>query len=330
LMLEASVYQWAELLTCIREVYEAVALVSFMELMLTILGGTQHLAVILVDESYLHSAGVPQPVPHVFPLCKILPAYQAGPQFLKSMLLGIFQYVFVCLAYMAVTCLIWALDVFGLLPPRLFVALKVVPNVTKAASCAWALNCLLLFAHEVYAHVPPCGLFLKFLSIKGIVFFTFWQGFVIWICERTGGFQRALHYVDEKSTASGINSVWWSEAQLKSGINDLLLCFEVLFFSVLHLFAYPAREVETMPQSVVRRIEDPGEITLDRVLSAVNLMNLRKFRDEVESLGPGEHGEGPCSVTWFWSRLLLSGRERGGRATSGEPLMSRPNAVAPQ
>eukprot|EP00429_Kryptoperidinium_foliaceum_P025237 CAMPEP_0176127842 /NCGR_PEP_ID=MMETSP0120_2-20121206/64581_1 /TAXON_ID=160619 /ORGANISM="Kryptoperidinium foliaceum, Strain CCMP 1326" /LENGTH=47 /DNA_ID= /DNA_START= /DNA_END= /DNA_ORIENTATION= len=41
LMLEASVYQWAEVLTCIREVYEAVALVSFMQLMLMVLGGPQ-------------------------------------------------------------------------------------------------------------------------------------------------------------------------------------------------------------------------------------------------------------------------------------------------
>lgn len=315
LMLETSVYQWAEILTCFRELYEAVALVSFMELVLTILGGTQTLAAVLSEDSSEHEEGQAL-VHHVWPLSQVLPPYRAGPEFLKCMLLGIFQYVFVCLIYLAMMFFIWSLGQLELVNTATTPILRVVPNLMKAASCAWALNCLLLFAHEVYAHVPPCGLFLKFLSIKGIVFFTFWQGFVIWCCQQTGAFEKARHYISEKSVEHGLDDSWWSKAQLKSGLNDLLLCLEVLLFSVLHLFAYPAREVEILPSPWKERLQDDAPPGVERVLSAVNLMNISRLRDEVKRLG-----DGPL----WWEGKFSHGRKR---RHSGEVAFAA-DAVSP-
>lgn len=285
LMLETSLYHWAELLTCIREVYEAVALVSFMELTLTMLGGTQNLCEALMAD--VEDVNNLPPVQHVWPLSKCLPPFWTqGPDFLRNVLRGIFQYVYVTVASMAIMFLLWGLWRVGILDESTLVILRKVPGAMKVVSCAYALNCLLLFAHEIYAHIPPCNLFLKFLSIKGIVFFTFWQGFVIWILQERGLLARAEDYITEKTIAKGMDPQWWDDSQIKSGLNDLLLCIEVLCFSILHYFAYPAKEQDTFPAIVKVRVT-PEEDHMDsphRVLSAVNLMNMARLFEETGRL----------------------------------------------
>merc|ERR1719447_176326 len=117
-MLESSDYQWAMLLTCIREVYEAVALVSFMEIVVTILGGTQHLAQLLHGIAVSKDPVNPPLVYHVvWPLSRLLLPYRPGSEFVRSMLMGIFQYVFVCLAYFVMILFIWILDCTDNLSP---------------------------------------------------------------------------------------------------------------------------------------------------------------------------------------------------------------------
>mmetsp|Transcript_93891 Transcript_93891/g.269121 ORF Transcript_93891/g.269121 Transcript_93891/m.269121 type:complete len:394 (-) Transcript_93891:88-1269(-) len=282
LMLEASRYEWAELLTGIREVYEAIALVSFLELVLTISGGTRHLGELMLRRA--EEEGPTGGTKHPWPLRLVTARYKAGPELLRMMLLGIFQYVFVCLLYMFLITCVWTMDRLHLLSPQVSLVVKALPNLMKAVSCAFALSCLLLFAHDVKDLVPSCGLAGKFLSIKGIVFFTFWQGFVIRLSQRTGQFGAVQQALTKKALKNGIDAEWWDDAELRCGLNDFLLCFEVLFFSVLHLYAYPAREIERMPEEVQARIrleERPG---IDRIVSTVNLMNLGRLKREILSL----------------------------------------------
>jgi len=295
-------------------------------LILTILGGTQHLAVVLVHGEEFSCADLRDAageVQHFWPLRKVLPAYRAGPEFLKCMLLGIFQYVFMCLAYLTVITTIWGSEQLGLITPEVFQAVKVVANFAKAASCAWALTCLLLFAHEVYAHVPPCGLPLKFLSIKGIVFFTFWQGFAIWVMMHTGALRHLRQYFSEKSADMGLDDSWWSPTQLRSGLNDLLLCFEVLFFSVLHFFAYPAREPASLQSPWRERILDDKSPGVQRVLSAVNLMNISRLREEVLRLSPDTAP--PWIIAWTAGKL----RHRRQLCSPEARAIDAPDALRP-
>merc|ERR1711972_921395 len=90
--------------------------------------------------------------------------------------------------------------------------------------------------------------------------------------------------IAEKSADQGLDPEWWDEAQLKSGLNDFLLCFEVLFFSILHLFAYPAREIEQLPPEVKANVLEDSQPNVERILSAVNLMNISRLRREVSQL----------------------------------------------
>merc|ERR1712048_522229 len=78
-----------------------------------------------------------------------------------------------------------------------------IANLVKAASCAWALSSLVLFATEVKQHCPPFiskgDLVLKFLAIKGIVFFTFWQGIAVGVLTWTGQLNALEAYIDNQS-----------------------------------------------------------------------------------------------------------------------------------
>lgn len=279
LMLEVSVYGYAELLTSFREVYESVAIVSFLELVLTILGGTERLCEALL-EGCANLEDVPM-VEHIWPLRRILSPYRQGAEFLKAVLYGIFQYVFVSLVLLFLHFVLWLFLGSGLLDHEAGRYLRMACSFAKAASCAWALNCLLLFAHQVHKHVPPCGLFLKFLSIKGIVFFTFWQGFVLWLCYKTGRLDKFETFIVNRTN---LKPTWWDATDLRSGLNDLLLCIEVLGFSILHIFAYPAKEGASLPPAVQSRIGYGQDAKMPRLLSAMNLANMLKLMKEGNSL----------------------------------------------
>jgi len=263
---------WAELLTCVREVYEALALASFMQLILTVLGGPMHLKDRLLQE---HA----QPVYHLVPV-RWIPGlrkpYSAGADFVASMIMGILQYI----AFMVVVFFL-KFAILEIAGPRS--RFMIVPNIVKSVSCAWALNCIVLFSHEVFDQLPNLNLVLKFLSIKGIVFFTFWQGVVINLLEVMGVINSLKTFVQSQAQESSINDLWWNEWEIKSGINDFLLCGEMLFFCVLHWLAYPAREFadsELMQQVA----EDKAVSVVGRVLKAVKLMDMAKMYGEVVAL----------------------------------------------
>jgi len=68
----------------------------------------------------------------------------------------------------------------------------------------------------------------KFLSIKLIVMFTFYQSFMLKILE--GGVIHATPY--------------WTVTNIANGLNSLLICIEMVIFSILMWWAYPATEYE--------------------------------------------------------------------------------------
>jgi len=86
--------------------------------------------------------------------------------------------------------------------------------------------CLIQFYIQLRVDLGPHRPFLKITAIKLVIFLSFWQTFVISVL-----------------TSSSLEVVkptkYIAYPDLKIGIPSLLLCIEMAFFSLLHLFAFP-------------------------------------------------------------------------------------------
>lgn len=121
---------------------------------------------------------------------------------------------------MAVSNAVWGTD-WDLTYPQFYI--WIIANI----SVAMAFSGLLRFYHAVQTELVWCRPFPKFLCIKGIVFMTFWQGFVITIAAKAG-----LASDDGEDDATE----WSLQAQ------NFLICLEMLFFAIIHGFVFPTEE----------------------------------------------------------------------------------------
>ena len=94
---------------------------------------------------------------------------------------------------------------------------------------------LLKFYHAVADDLQWCQPFNKFMAIKGIVFLTFWQGLLISIFV-------SLHERNSDDDDSDKNSK--SPVEQAKEIQHILICLEMVFFSIAHLCVFPAEEWE--------------------------------------------------------------------------------------
>lgn len=88
---------------------------------------------------------------------------------------------------------------------------------------------LLKFYHAVREDLAWCQPWPKFLTIKGVVFLTFWQGLAI---------SMAVNFKHEEQHTD-INP-----RERASQLQNMLICLEMLFFSITHWCVFPAEEWE--------------------------------------------------------------------------------------
>jgi len=96
-------------------------------------------------------------------------------------------------------------------------------------SQSWALYCLVQFytvTKDELAHIQPLA---KFLTFKSIVFLTWWQGVAIALLYSLGLFKSSI--------AQGL--------QLKSSVQDFVICIEVDVNFPLASYIYLASELAT-------------------------------------------------------------------------------------
>jgi len=97
--------------------------------------------------------------------------------------------------------------------------------LTNTSQC-WALYCLVFFYYATKNQLSPIRPVGKFLSVKALVFFTWWQSVGISI----------LFYFGLIKPYK--NGEWSAEAVAK-GIQDYMICVELFFFAIAHLFVFP-------------------------------------------------------------------------------------------
>eukprot|EP00300_Choanocystis_sp_HF-7_P005694 c14223_g1_i2.p1 GENE.c14223_g1_i2~~c14223_g1_i2.p1 ORF type:complete len:247 (-),score=53.85 c14223_g1_i2:273-1013(-) len=164
-----------------------------------------------------------KPVRHLVPFCHARPWPMAGRcEFFDKCRLGVSQYVVIRIAtsIVAISLTIGGWYKQGNLSPTqgyLYVAI-----VFNFSQC-WALYCLVMVYQALYSELRPMSPLSKFLCVKSIVFFSWYQAvFVEWL---------VFIGVLPKHDARG--------GDVALGLQDFLICVEMLIAACVHHYVFP-------------------------------------------------------------------------------------------
>ena len=234
----------------LRDLYEAYVIQSFVYYLIELLGGEDRMAEILNQkDDYLGEHG--EFMNRFFRMKR----WQMGKDFLFKIKHGVLQYV-------VVKTFLTLLTTFVLLPSGLYGEgsfdwnyaypyLTIILNI----SVLYAMYCLVKLFHAVKSDLRspvnwrPVG---KFLCVKGVVFFTWWQGV-------------AIYFLKSQGLIDDIGS--WSGEDVANGLIDYLVCVEMTFFAVAHMFTFTYRDYlpEEMKDSRQRGVVGTLFAKIDKV-----------------------------------------------------------------
>jgi len=215
----------------VRDIYESILLYSFFELLRAYVGYDQDKKRIDERKIYraLGSKGVHH---HSFPFNYILKPMnlqteEDGKQLFLEIKRGILQYIPVKI----VCAIIDILDVWAWfwVPGTPFV--YYLCSAAVCISVTFALYYLVLFFHTLHEELAPYSPLMKFLTIKGVLFLTFWQEVILWFCQTPLKHSRFLPPGDREDAEVTISSV--------------LVNFEMVVMSLLTAMAYSYRDFQT-------------------------------------------------------------------------------------
>ncbi|XP_020206324.1 protein LAZ1 homolog 1 isoform X1 [Cajanus cajan] len=217
----------------IRDCYESFALYCFERYLIACLGGEDKTiqfmesmsltdsSTPLLKESYAYGV-----VEHPFPLNCFLRDWYLGPDFYQSVKIGIVQYVCLILMIVKMICALLAmiLQSFGVYGEGKFEWKYGYPYLACILnfSQTWALYCLVQFYSVIKDKLEPIKPLAKFLTFKSIVFLTWWQGLAVAFLFSMGAFKGSL------------------AQELKTRIQDYIICIEMGVAAVVHLYVFPA------------------------------------------------------------------------------------------
>jgi len=189
-------------LEILRDVYEAFVIYCFLVWILSVIGGEAACAVSIAQRMSMA---------HPFPLC-LLPPLRLNASFLRMCKRLTLQFVLIKLVTAAIS---FALLIIGGRSLYSFWAWQLLMLTAYNVSYTLALYGLFLFYSSTKNEMRSVSPVKKFLAVKAIVFLTYWQALFIPIVFGT---------------------------QNSEATNDVVLCFEMVFFAALHYRAFPWSE----------------------------------------------------------------------------------------
>ena len=221
--------------TC-RDCYEAWLIYNFLCLLLSYVGGDGQVAFRLSGQGLKPSLA--------WGTCCLPDDLPFDGLFLRRCRQGALQFVIVKPLLAGLALLLYAVGGFGegsFRPDRGFVWIMIVYNV----SYSMALYALLLFYIAAKDLLKPFNPVFKFITVKFVVFLTFWQGLFI-----SMGYY--FRWIDQSSSSGGGGSggsgagadLLEQQQIIEEGkaLQNVLICFEMLLVSFLLLRAFPTSE----------------------------------------------------------------------------------------
>ncbi|CAJ1006406.1 putative Organic solute transporter Ostalpha [Leishmania naiffi] len=207
-------YRWRFFFETVRDTYESFVLYIFFMLMVSYCGGEGQLLRSLKKKRY---KGM-----HPFPMC-YLPSFPLDTDFYLRCKRWVLQCALIkpLASFVAMVCHplgIYKEGSFG--PDNVYTYACIVINV----SLTMALYYLVLFEVECEKEMHYAKTFLKFLCIKSIIFFSYWQSVIVNLASSAGLIYLGAHEHEVEAT--------------RAVIQDLLMCFELLPVAFLHRAAF--------------------------------------------------------------------------------------------
>ena len=155
----------------IRECYEAYVIFCFFYFLIAVLGDEQPLIMKLKQKplDYGH---------HSWPISLFVSPWTMGSEILQKCKFGVFQYVIIKNFMAIVVCILASRGEYHEGKFH-FNGFYLYQTLICNASQLWALYCLVLFYFATKEELAPWRPVGKFLSVKTVVFFTWWQAIII-------------------------------------------------------------------------------------------------------------------------------------------------------
>lgn len=215
----------------IRDLYEAFVIASFLYYLMELLGGQDALVRILESKREAQ----PHLGKHPWPLKHLLHDWELGTEFMMQCKHGVLQYVVVKTVVTFFTYIFEYFDVYGEGEFKWDTAYPYMAFLLNT-SVMYALYVLVMLFHAVREELNhpvnwrPLG---KFLCVKGVVFFTWWQGVIILYLQNKG-------YIKDTKN--------WTGHEISNALVDYCVCTEMVFFAVAHSYTFTYKEY--LPSSI--------------------------------------------------------------------------------
>ncbi|KAI4489568.1 hypothetical protein M0802_011005 [Mischocyttarus mexicanus] len=211
----------------LRECYEAYVIYNFMMYLLAYLNS---------DHQLEHRLEISPQVYHMFPFC-CLPDWEMGREFVHMCKHGILQYTAVRPISTLVSFICELNGVYGEGEFRADVAFPYMIALNNLSQFI-AMYCLVLFYRANSLALKPMKPIGKFLCIKAVVFFSFFQGVIIAL----------LVYFDV------ISSIFKTEdthdiRNISSKLQDFLICIEMFLAAIAHHYSFTYKPFVNLAQS---------------------------------------------------------------------------------
>jgi len=220
----------------VRDCYEAYVLFMFFTFLITYLD--------LNDEGLLEEILKSKPlIAHPIPFC-CLPKFTPGPRFLNWTKFFILQFTLIKPFLTAIALILQAFSIYGdgIFSFKMgFVYIAFIDNL----SITLAMYFLVLFYQATKEELVLINPVPKFLCIKAIIMFSFWQGVAIAVIVQLGW----IHSVGE-----------WSEDNIATGMQDFLICIEMFLISLAHIYSFGYIEYRNPDKSPFVRSILAGEV----------------------------------------------------------------------